>query len=266
MKYKAVIFDLDGTLLNTIDDLSNSMNAVLEKWGFPIHDTETYKYFIGNGIRNLVSNALPEDKRGDETVDACLAGMRQEYEKRWAEKTGPYEGIPELLDALTAKGVKMAILSNKADEFTKKIVHRLLPGWKFEAVFGERPSVPRKPDPTAVREIAGLLGLTSRDFLYLGDSGTDMQTAKAAGIYAVGALWGFRKEDELVSDGADALIKHPLELLEQLEYKTKKFFEEVNSAYEKMSEEDWENELAERKEMDNALMDGLEDNTDEEVE
>lgn len=213
MRYKAVLFDLDGTLLDTIEDLSNSMNAVLNKSGFPAHDVEEYKYFIGTGLRNLVRKALPEEKRDEATIDLCLSAMREEYTKRWAEKTHPYEGIPGLLDELAGRNIKMAILSNKADEFTKLIVKKFLSKWIFEAVYGERPSMPRKPDPSAALEISELLGILPREFLYLGDSGTDMKTANAAGMYAVGALWGFRKEDELIANGAIAVIRKPIELL-----------------------------------------------------
>ena len=216
MKYQAVLFDLDGTLLNTIDDLSDSMNAVLEQRGFPLHTTEEYKLFIGNGIRNLVLRSLPEDKREDALIDSCTAAMKEEYNRRWDKKTHPYEKIPELLDGLREKGLKLAVLSNKADHFTKLIIEKFLSRWPFEAVFGERASVPKKPDPAAALEIAGLLNVSPSAFLYLGDSGTDMETAKAAGMYAVGALWGFRKADELLEHGAQTLIGSPLEMLNLL--------------------------------------------------
>lgn len=216
MKFKAILFDLDGTLLDTIDDLSNSMNAVLERKGFPTHGTEAYKYFIGDGIRNLVIRALPEDNRTEAMVDQCLAGMKEEYGKRWDEKTKPYEGIPELLDALQAKGIRMTILSNKADEFTRLVVDKLLPRWEFDVVFGERPSVPKKPDPAGAIEISRMLRIPAQEFLYLGDTHVDMRTANAAGMYAVGALWGFRKADELVEGGAKVLIPKPETLLDLL--------------------------------------------------
>mgnify|MGYP000885794739 CR=1 FL=1 len=217
MKFKAVIFDLDGTLLNTLEDLANSMNAVLSKLGLPLHNTEKYKYFVGTGLRNLVRKALPEEKQDDVTVDSCLAAMREEYSRRWADKTRPYDGIPELLDELTKRNIKMSILSNKAHEFTELIVDKFLSKWRFEAVFGERPSVPKKPDPTAALEIARLLAVPPGEFLYLGDSGTDMKTANEAGMYAVGVLWGFRKEEELTANGARAVISKPADLIGLLE-------------------------------------------------
>jgi len=216
MKYKAVLFDLDGTLLDTIEDLANSMNAVLFKSGFPMHDLEEYKYFIGDGLRNLVRRALPAENRDDASVDSFVAAMSEEYSKRWAEKTRPYKGIPELLDELTRRNIRLSILSNKRDEFSKLIVAKFFPKWNFEVVFGERPSVPIKPDPSAAIEISALMGIAPKDFLYLGDSGVDMKTARAAGMYAVGALWGFRKKEELIAEGAMRVISTPLELIDIL--------------------------------------------------
>jgi phosphoglycolate phosphatase len=216
VKYKAIIFDLDGTLLNTIEDLQNSMNAVLAKFGFPTHDLETFKTFIGTGVTDLVKYSLPPENRDKDTIDKCIDAMRYEYSKRWDNKTRPYKGIPQLLDALTNRNIKMAILSNKPHIATKQVVSKLLPQWKFEAVFGERPPIPRKPDPTSALEIADLLGIKPSEFLYLGDSGTDMQTANAAGMYAVGALWGFRDADDLLQNGAKKIIGKPEELLELL--------------------------------------------------
>lgn len=216
MNFKAVLFDLDGTLLDTIEDLSDSMNIVLQRSGFPVHDIESYKYFIGSGIKNLVRNALPENNRDEATIDNCLSEMRIEYGKHWSVKTHPYDGIPQLLDLLVKNGIRMSILSNKVDNLTKLITSSLLPNWKFEVVFGERPSIPKKPDPTAALEISEIMGLLPEDFIYLGDSGIDMQTANSAGMYAAGALWGFRKADELVSYGAKTLIKKPTDLIKLL--------------------------------------------------
>lgn len=216
MKFKAVIFDLDGTLLDTIDDLADSMNAVLAESGYPVHDTGAYKYFVGDGMRKLTERCLPEGRRSESEIDDHLARMRREYELRWDNKTRPYRGIPELLDRLTEKGVRMAVLSNKADEFAGRVVKKLLPDWDFEAVVGEKPSSPKKPDPAGAIAIAELLGTPCGEFLYLGDTDVDMKTAVSAGMYAVGALWGFRKADELVAGGARVLIPEPLALLDLL--------------------------------------------------
>lgn len=216
MKFKAVLFDLDGTLLDTLDDLADSMNAVLAASGYPVHEVEAYKYFVGNGLRNLTERCLPEGRRSAPEIDGHLAEMRREYEIRWDKKTKPYQGIPELLDALTEKGVKIAILSNKADEFAGRVVEKLLPRWIFEAVVGEKPSMPKKPDPAGAIAIAGQLGIPCGEFLYLGDTNVDMRTAVSAGMYAVGALWGFRKADELAEGGARVLLPEPLALLDLL--------------------------------------------------
>jgi phosphoglycolate phosphatase len=216
MKYKAAIFDLDGTLLDTIEDLGDSMNYVLEKMGYPTHDMEKYKYFVGNGVINLVSRALPADKRDDGIVKAALAAMKDAYSKRWDVKTKPYPGITDLLDALADKGIKLSVLSNKTDDITKLVIKKLLPSWSFYPVFGEREGVPRKPDPTGAIEITQILGANPGECLFLGDTGVDMKTATAAGMYAVGVLWGFRKAEELVENGAKTLISHPLDLLKLL--------------------------------------------------
>lgn len=214
--YKAVLFDLDGTLLDTLADVSNSMNAVLARAGCPIHDQERYKYLIGDGVENLVYQALPESRRDEATVAASVNAMREEYGRRWAEKTQPYPGVPEMLDALVARNMSMAILSNKMDDFTQLTVARLLPGWPFRRVQGALPGVPKKPDPTAALNIAASLGLAPAEFLYVGDTGTDMATAVAAGMVPVGALWGFRPAEELTAHGARFLLQQPGDLLKLL--------------------------------------------------
>lgn len=216
MKYKAVIFDLDGTLLDTIDDLGDSMNSVLSSHGYPIHDLAAYRYFVGNGMRNLVIRALPEDKRDRASIDQGLSEMRKEYAKRWADKTRPYPGIPALLDALTEKGVRLSVLSNKLDRFSNDIVKKLLPDWSFYPIYGEREGVPIKPDPSGALEIAEILGLSPDEFLYLGDTGIDMKTAVSAGMYAIGVLWGFRDAEELEKNGANMIIADPMEVLRLL--------------------------------------------------
>lgn len=216
MNFRAVLFDLDGTLLDTIDDLADSMNRALERLGFPTHEVAAYKYYVGDGVEKLARRALPEGHRDEQTIARCIAGMRAEYGKRWAEKTRPYEGIAELLNALTARGVPMAIFSNKPDDLVKLMVPELLPHWKFQVVLGHRPGAEKKPHPAAALEIARTIGVPPAEFLYLGDTNTDMQTANAAGMYPVGALWGFRTADELAANGAKRLIEHPTDLLKLL--------------------------------------------------
>jgi phosphoglycolate phosphatase len=213
MQFGAILFDLDGTLLDTIGDIADSMNAVLQRLGFPGHDREIYKQFVGDGMDMLACRALPEDRRDQEIVNRCLLSMRAEYSARWRENTRPYKGISELLDALQDLQIRMAILSNKADDFTREMVRILLPHWAFAAVVGAKPDVPRKPDPAAALEIARGLAMPPSRILYLGDSGTDMQTARAAGMFPAGALWGLRTAAELKAAGAQVLLRRPMDLM-----------------------------------------------------
>lgn len=214
---KAIIFDLDGTLLNTLEDIADAMNAALEGNGFKTHPAGEYRLLIGQGVVNLARTALPEHARNDpSTVRNVAEAMRQEYEKQWAVKTRPYIGIPELLERLRSTGIKTAVLSNKPDDFTRKCVERFFPQHRFGAVLGERPWIPKKPDPTAAFEIARLLGYSPAFFACLGDSDIDMRTATAAGMLPVGALWGFRSAEELRDNGAAFLIEKPADLLSSL--------------------------------------------------
>ncbi len=216
-RFQAVLFDADGTLLDTLDDLADSMNSTLAHFGFPVHDREKYKYFVGEGMENLVRRALPDSARKDPgLVSRCSRLMRETYDKNWNNKTGPYPGIAELLDGLSGNGISMSILSNKPDVFMQKVARELLPAWKFDIVMGERPPIPRKPDPTSAIAIAKQLGIKPEHFLYLGDTATDMVTANAAGMFAVGALWGFRTAEELNANGAKQLVARPPELLDLL--------------------------------------------------
>ena len=215
-KYKAVLFDLDGTLLDTLQDITDSVNEALRCLGYPQHKQEAYKYFVGEGREIMAIRSLPERHRDPATVSKLVDLINVEYAKRWAVNTRPYHGITALLDELTAKDVKMAVLSNKADELTKMAVSTMLSEWQFEAVAGALPDVPRKPDPTAALRIARSLGFQPAEFIYLGDSDTDMKTAASAGMYPAGASWGFRTPDELIAGGARTLIEHPCDLLRLL--------------------------------------------------
>jgi phosphoglycolate phosphatase len=210
--YHGVLFDLDGTLLDTLLDLAHSMNEALDRLGFAGHPVEAYRYFVGEGTDILASRALPPASRNERTVARCVAEFLAEYSRRWDEHTRPYPGIPELLDALSARGIRMAILSNKKHELTELAVARLLPAWRFAAVAGAKADVPRKPDPTAALRLAGELQLPPAEIVYLGDTKTDMQTAVGAGMQPVGALWGFRTEEELRTSGARTVIARPQDL------------------------------------------------------
>ena len=216
MRFKAVLFDLDGTLLDTLDDLADSMNASLKRFGFPTNPVNTYRYLVGDGLVNLVSRALPADHRDEATINAVINAQWDEYSRNWANKTHPYEGIPELLDALEEREIAICVLSNKPDDFTQIIVKKFLSKWKFSIVRGESTKTPMKPNPLGANQIALELGIANSEFLYVGDSNTDMRTANAAGMYAVGVLWGFRSKDELLAAGAKALIERPIDLLNLL--------------------------------------------------
>jgi len=212
----AVLFDLDGTLLDTLEDIGDSMNAVLAQRGAPTHPPGAYKHFIGDGVEMLVRRALPPGQADDATVAACVVEMRQSYAKRWHQKSHPYPGVSELLDELTARGLRLAVLSNKPHDFTCRITELLLARWHFDPVLGSRRGVPKKPDPTVARAIAKQHGIPAGEWLYLGDTAIDMVTARAVGMTAVGVLWGFRGADELRAGGAEHLIARPGELLELL--------------------------------------------------
>lgn len=213
---RAVLFDLDGTLLDTLDDIADSMNATLEQMGAPVHPASSYARFIGEGVELLVQRALPSDMALDEVLRRGVVQMRSHYARRWDNKTRPYAGIPELLDELARRGLTLAILSNKPHDFTRRIVEKLLARWRFEPTLGSREGVPKKPDPTVALEIARQHGIAPAAWLYLGDTPTDMKTAVAAGMLPVGVLWGFRGADELTGSGARHLIARPDSLLDLL--------------------------------------------------
>jgi phosphoglycolate phosphatase len=216
LKYKAVLFDLDGTLLNTLQDLAEAVNGGLISLGLPPHAVEDFKQFVGEGREEMVRKALPQSARDSATVKQVVDFVNRFYAEHWRDHTLPYPGIPELLDALVKKGVGMAIFSNKPQEFTTQNVEGLLAAWHFERVLGASDSVPKKPDCSAALRIATEMGLKASDFIYLGDSGIDMQTATRAGMYPVGALWGFRSRTELLENGARALVVRPPDLLKLL--------------------------------------------------
>jgi len=211
--FRAVIFDLDGTLLDTLEDLADSMNAVLEDMNYPAHPLDSYRYFTGDGVVALVERSLPPKARNEETVSRCVEMMKREYDKRWAKKTRPYDGISELLDELVARSISLNVLSNKLEEFTRLTVSKFLPRWKFRCIVGVTASVPEKPSPEGALGIARRCGIAPEDFIYLGDTDTDMRTAVAARMVPVGALWGFRSREELLRSGAREVIAQPLELL-----------------------------------------------------
>jgi len=213
MKFKAVIFDLDGTLLDTIDDISDAVNGALVQLDCPKHAVDEYKIMVGEGLTSLIVEALPEDRRDQKTIDEALRLTREGYGKAFGRKTKPYDGITELLTEVAKRGVKMAILSNKPDKYTKRDADEYLSGIKFVYVAGAKDDVPKKSDPAAALEIVNKLGVNASECLFVGDSDIDMKTAVNAGMYPVGVLWGFRGAGELKTSGAKKLIGKPKDLL-----------------------------------------------------
>lgn len=217
MTFKAVVFDLDGTLLDTLEDLLTTLNTVLARHNYPTHSINACKYLVGHGMRELVRKALPEGVSTDVVIDSLLPEFMAEYSLNWNRQTRPYPGIADMLEALEERGIKTAILSNKADQFTRLCADVLLKEWPFDVVMGQKNGIPSKPDPTSALLVAAELGAEPSEVLYVGDSGIDMQTATRAGFYPLGVLWGFRPESELLAFGARSLAAHPAEIIALLD-------------------------------------------------
>ncbi len=213
---KIVIFDLDGTLLNTIADLATATNQALQHFGYPTHPIEAYRFFVGNGINKLFERALPEAERTEENVLRIRSQFIPYYNVHNADLSTPYPGIPELLGTLQEKKIHVAVASNKYQSATEKLIAHYFPSIHFDAVLGQREGVPIKPDPTIVNEILHITGTTTSDALYVGDSGVDMQTALHAGVDSLGVSWGFRPKTELEAHHPKAIINNPIEILDFL--------------------------------------------------
>lgn len=213
MKYPLAVFDLDGTLLDTLADLGNSANRALAAMGFPRHPLPAYRYFVGNGVEMLIRRAVPPGT-DESAVQRTLALFSEDYQAHCQDCTAPYPGVPELLRALAGGGVRLAVLSNKPHRHVGPILSRYFPETKFFSAAGQRPGVPRKPDPAGALAIAAAASVPPGKTFYAGDSGVDMQTARAAGMAACGVLWGFREEAELRENGAQMLAARPEDILE----------------------------------------------------
>ena len=210
--YKHVIFDLDGTLLNTIDDLADTGNHVCTLHGWPTHTVAEFKLMVGNGIPKLVERFAPQGT-SQEVLDHAFQEFMDWYGVHKEDKTAPYAGMPEVTKALREAGVSIAVLSNKADVMAGPVVEHYYPGI-FPVVQGALPGLPTKPDPTLLHKLMDRLGATQEDTLFVGDSNVDIRTAKNGGLTGCGVLWGFRSREELEAAGADVIVSTPQELLD----------------------------------------------------
>jgi phosphoglycolate phosphatase len=206
---RGVIFDLDGTLLDSLGDLASAMNRSLAARGFPTHPLDAYRSFVGEGVQRLAERALPPGKQDERA--SLVAAYQADYAEHLTHSTTPYPGIPALLDGLTARRLPMAVLSNKPDAPTRHLVEALLGRWRFRAVAGERPGVPRKPDPAAALQLALQMGVAAADMAFVGDTLIDVSCARAAGMRPLGVVWGFRAQ-EITASGVTT-VRHPEELL-----------------------------------------------------
>lgn len=203
MKWEAAVFDLDGTLINSLGDLTASVNRILAGEGYPLRTLDEVRQFVGNGAKRLLQRALPQDV-SPERLDALVERYKSDYQEHLLDETVPYPGVAGLLRELKDRGMRLAVLSNKPHASTIRICGQLFPGI-FELAWGDRPDVPRKPDPTAVWRALEAMGVPKEKAVYIGDSETDIRTARNAGLYAVGVLWGFRDKGALEAEQAQVL-------------------------------------------------------------
>ncbi len=211
----AVLFDLDGTLADTLDDIAFACNRILRQFGLPTHGREAYRYFVGEGVRRLIERAVP-DGRAD-LVEPVLAEYLPYLIAHGADRATLYPGVAEMLDALAQRKVTMAVLSNKPHDSVTEVVAKLADRWRFDAVRGQRDPEPRKPDPTVALRIADQVNVAPGDCYFVGDTRVDMETATNAGMVGVGCLWGFRDRAELEHHGAKAIIAEPMQLLDVID-------------------------------------------------
>lgn len=214
--YPALVFDLDGTLIDSLRDISEAANASLVEQGFPDHALESYRRFVGDGVRVLFERALPADRRDPELITRCAAGFATHYALGWNRHTQLYAGIAGLLDELSRRRVRLAVLSNKPHPFTCQCVRHFLSAWNFEVVAGQKEGIPKKPDPAGAVAVANELGVNPGQLALVGDSSVDMETARNAGLDAIGVSWGFRSREELWQHGAQVVIDDPRQLLDLL--------------------------------------------------
>ena len=210
---KAVLFDLDGTLADSLIDLANGVNRAIASKGLPTHEVKAFKYFVGDGIPKMIERALPEEHRNADMVNEIKNIFLPYYAVHYADNTYAYEGMPELVNTLKQQGFIVAVVTNKEQAMANEVVTSLY-GDVFDLIFGKRDGIPAKPDPTAALMAMEELGVTPQECVFIGDSGMDVATAVNSGAVPVGELWGFRKEDELLANGAKYIISKPSELLD----------------------------------------------------
>lgn len=216
VKFDAVIFDLDGTLIDSLEDIADAANAVLSEQGRAMVPVDAYRTLVGDGVAVLMERLLPETVSDATLRRACLDGFNRHYEEHWNKSSKPYEGIVELLQSLAGHGMAMAVLSNKPEAFTRRCVDFFFPEIPFAAVVGQSERFPKKPDPSSCWWIARTLGVSADRIAYVGDTNTDMKTAVAAGFFAMGVGWGFRSSGELYHSGARVVYDRPQALLSGL--------------------------------------------------
>lgn len=216
MKYRLVVFDLDGTLVNSLADLAISVNYALKQAGLSAYEIERYKTFVGNGREKLVERAMGEAYSDVELREIVKKCFDEYYGEHCNDNTEAYPGCGEMLESLSAAGVKTAVLSNKPDEFVEKILKKIYPNHKFDIAWGKKPGYKTKPDPQALDEIIKTLGADKSECLYIGDSDVDIYTAKNAGVDILGVDWGFRGRDELVSAGAEMVVSSAYQITEYI--------------------------------------------------
>lgn len=215
MKTKALIFDLDGTLLDSLADISNSANHVLQQHGLPTHSADEYRYFVGNGVKILMERIVPAEHRQNETyVRQLVDEMVHTYLMNWKNESKLFDGIPQMLRDLEDRGLRIAVLSNKPHVSTMRCVEHFMAEFPVSAALGQSPECPAKPDPQGALEIAGRLSVSPETCMFVGDTAVDMETAVTAGMCPIGVSWGFRDRDELVQAGAQQVIDHPSQLIQ----------------------------------------------------
>jgi phosphoglycolate phosphatase len=210
---RLIVFDLDGTLLNSLEDLADSANWVLEQHGFPIHPVDAYRYFVGDGVRKLIERILPQEERTEARIEQCRQEFVAYYKVHMEDKTSVYEGITELLTELKNRGLKIAVATNKVHVAVAPLMAKYFPNIRFDSMIGQREGIPVKPAPQIMYDILKETGCQPSDTLHIGDTATDMQLAQNAGVTPVGVLWGYRPLEELQEAGAKFIISRPEELL-----------------------------------------------------